>query len=282
MKIRKSVAILAAVGMCLSFQAGAVLAGETEDESVPVSEEQTESGSSQSEEKGRVGIISAMENEISLLMKNTEVERIDHIGPWDFYVGTLCGRDVVIVKAGVGKVRSASGAATMLNSYDISEVYFTGIAGGAGEETQLLDVVIATDLVQHDYGLISDEGFVWLPRSGGLLGYYYCDPELVSLAHDCAEQIVGEEHVFEGTIATGDQFVASDSYIEELRKNFNALACEMEGASVAAVCTDYEIPFVVIRTMSDKADGDAVQSELTWGDDAADHSSKIIMRMLEE
>ena len=83
-----------------------------------------------------------------------------------------------------------------------------------------------------------------------------------------------------GTIATGDQFVASESYVNQLQKEFGALACEMEGASVASVCEEYDKPYVVIRTMSDKADGKAILTYLFMRDDAADHSCKIVMDML--
>ena len=79
---------------------------------------------------------------------------------------------------------------------------------------------------------------------------------------------------------TGDQFIASESYVELLQENFKAMACEMEGASVGIVCTEYEVPFVVIRTMSDKADGLAHDTYENMADLAADHSSEVVMQML--
>ena len=177
-------------------------------------------------------------------------------------------------------MRAATGTAALLEHYDLSGVIFTGIAGGTGDETQVLDVVIATDLVQHDYGQITDDGFEWTGKSGGIVGYYYCDPMLVQQAFESAKNVVGEEHTFMGTIATGDQFVASESYVNQLQSEFGALACEMEGAAVASVCEEYEKPYVVIRTMSDKADGKAFLSYVFMGNDAADHSCKIVMDML--
>ena len=188
---------------------------------------------------------------------------------------------MVIVKAGVGKVRSASGTATLLNSYNPSHVFFTGIAGGVGDETKVLDVVVATDLVQHDYGQITNDGFEWSGEYGGVDGYYLCDQDLVDLAYNSAVYVVGEDHVFKGTIATGDQFIASESLVELLQNNFDALACEMEGAAVADVCTQYQVPFVVIRTMSDKADGKAHVTYDYFRDQAADNSSQIVMQLLE-
>lgn len=107
------------------------------------------------------GIISAMQNEIDLLLATAEIDHTDTVGGVDYHVGTLCGEPVVIAKAGVGKILSAAGMTAMLNNYDISRVLFTGIAGGVGDETRVLDVVIATELVQHDFGNLNNDGFVW-------------------------------------------------------------------------------------------------------------------------
>ena len=229
----------------------------------------------------RIGIISAMDNEISLLLDNAEIEYVQTVGGEEFHVGTLCGQDVVIAKAGIGKIRSASGITAMLNSFEITEVLFTGIAGGVGDDTEVLDIVVATDLVQHDYGQLTNHGFEWLPERGEK-GYYPCSEELIDQAYAAASEVVGPEHVFKGTIATGDQFVASEEYVKTLQDQFNALACEMEGASIAIVCTQYDVPFVVIRSMSDKADGLAHETYNNMADTAADHSGRIIMKMLEE
>ena len=233
------------------------------------------------EEESVIGIISAMDNEIALLLKQADIDHVDHIGDMDFHVGELCGKQVVIVKSGIGKVRAAAGIAAMLDTYNLSKVFFTGIAGGVGDETKVLDVVVATDLVQHDYGQITNDGFEWYEGYGGDHGYYSCDPDLVRLAYDSAVRVLGEEHVFKGTIATGDQFVASEEYVKVLQNDFHAIACEMEGAAIAVVCSEYEMPFVVIRAMSDKADGLAHESYENMADKAADNSSRIIVKMLE-
>lgn len=233
------------------------------------------------EDVSRIGIISAMDTEIDLLMTNAEIDHTDNIGGINFHVGTLGGKDVVIVRTGVGKVMAASGTTVLLNRYNIKALLFTGVAGGVGDQTKVLDVVVGTDLVQHDYGMITTDGFQWNPGYTGVGGYYPCDENLVSLAFDSAVSVVGEEHVFKGIIATGDQFVASESYVSLLQEKFDALACEMEGAAVAAVCWQYKVPFVVIRAMSDKADGQAHETYKNMVDIAADNSCKIIMKMLE-
>ncbi|MDY6368145.1 MAG: 5'-methylthioadenosine/adenosylhomocysteine nucleosidase [Clostridia bacterium] len=237
-------------------------------------------------EKEYIGIISAMENEIQKLLSETNVSRVDTVGSEKYYVGTLCGKNVVITKAGIGKVHASSGATTLFNTYKISKLLFTGIAGGVADQTQVLDEVIATNVVEHDYGIITNDGFVWCsgdPGTGGEEGVYYpCDEALIELAYETAKEVLaGEHNVFKGTIATGDQFIASESYVERLQQDYNAYACEMEGAAVAAICIKYEIPFVVIRALSDKADGNAHDSYEGFGNIAAENSSKIVIKMLE-
>ena len=232
-------------------------------------------------QEGRIGILSAMENEVRLLLSEAEIDHTDTVGGVAYHVGTLCGQEVVIAQAGIGKVLAASGASVMLNNYPVTSLIFTGIAGGVGEETKVLDMVIGTELVQHDYGTLSQEGFAWNPPFDGGSGFYASDEALVQLATEAAEEVVGKDHVFKGVIASGDQFVASQAYVDILQEQFGAIACEMEGAAVAAVCEQYGVPFVVIRSMSDKADGNAHESIENMGDLAADNSSKTLMKMLE-
>lgn len=237
---------------------------------------------SETKKTKRVGIISAMDTEIELLLSEAEIERVDVIGGLNFNVGKLCGDDVVIVKAGIGKVYASAGAVAMFNNYDIDYVIFTGVAGGVGDDTHVLDMVVATDLVSHDYGTVSEDGFFWRDEySEDTKGRIYCDPKLVDVAVLSAQQVLGESRVFTGTIVTGDQFIASSWYVKQLQEQFNALACEMEGASVAAICRMYNIPCVVIRTMSDKADGVARETYEFMMDVAADNSCHVVMKMLE-
>ena len=231
-----------------------------------------------------IGIISAMDNEIDLLLKEATIARTDTVADVKYSVGTLCGQPVVITRSGIGKVRAASGVTTLLNKYTISKVIFTGIAGGVSDEAQVLDEVIATRLVEHDYGILSNDGFEWRsgdPGFGNEPGVYYeCDYELIQLAYDAAVEVIGKDHVFKGTVATGDQFIANNEYVQKLRIDYDAYACEMEGAAAAVVCIKYNTPFVVIRALSDKADGNAHESYENFGDIAADNSSRIVMKML--
>ena len=98
-------------------------------------------------ENGPIGIITAMSNELSLLLENADIKETVTIGGVDYNVGTLEGKDVVLAKAGIGKILAAAGAATLINEFDVSSIIFTGIAGGVGDETEVMDIVVSTILL---------------------------------------------------------------------------------------------------------------------------------------
>ena len=228
-----------------------------------------------------IGIISAMSSELELLLENAEIDHTDVIGNTEYHVGKLAGKDVVLVQAGIGKILASAGAATLINEYNVSSIIFTGIAGGVGDNTKVMDIVVSDDLVVHDYGDITNEGFVWDVNHGTDNGYIHADSTLADLAYETALDVVGEGNVWRGTIATGDQFVASEWYVKELQEKFDATACEMEGAAVALVASQYNVPFVVIRCMSDKADGLAHGTYQNFMQTASDNSAKIVISMVE-
>lgn len=236
-------------------------------------------------DKRYIGIISAMDNEIAALVKEADIEREDMVGGEKYYVGKLRGQNVVITKSGIGKVFASSGATILLDNYNIEKLIFTGIAGGVADGTDVLDEIVATSLVEHDYGIITNEGFEWRsgdPGFGDKPGEYYeCDKALVDIAYNAAVKVLGAEFVHKGTIATGDQFIASEEYVAMLQTKYNAVACEMEGASVAKICIRYGVPFVVIRALSDKADGKAHESYADFGDIAAENSCNIVFEILD-
>ena len=235
--------------------------------------------------KEYVGIVSAMNNEIALLLQETSIEKTETIAGVTYHAGTLKGKNVVICPSGIGKIRAASGVTTLLNRYHITKTIFTGIAGGVRDEESVLDEVVATRVCQHDYGRLDNEGFTWEggdPGTGGEPGEYYaCDPTLVSKAYDAAVAVLGKEHVWKGTIACGDQFVASEAYVDYLEKEHDAYACDMESAAIAVVCQSHGVPFAILRALSDKADGHARETYQDFGDVAAENSNRILLNMLD-
>lgn len=231
-----------------------------------------------------IGIVSAMDIEIDLLLKQTDIKESKTIANATFHVGELKGKDVIITRAGIGKINAASSFSCVLNHYDLSKVIFTGVAGGVKDEESVLDQVVGTKVVEHDYGYRGNDGFFWCGGDPGIQEpgeYYVCDPSLVDLAYDCSLATLKEQKVFKGVIASGDQFVASSEYVSYLESQFDAYACEMEGAAIAKVCEAYEKPFVIMRTLSDKADGQARESYVDFMDVAADQSCAIVLKMLE-
>ena len=223
-----------------------------------------------------------MSNELKMLLDKAEISETKTIGGVDYNIGKLEGQDVVLVQGGIGKAMAAAGTTVLINEFNVKSIIFTGIAGGVGDEVKVLDEVIATDLVFHDYGNQTNDGFVW-NAEGGINedGSIPVDEELSQKAYDAAISVLGEEHVFQGRIATGDQFVASSEYVTYLQNEFDAIACEMEGAAVARIAAQYEVPCCVIRAMSDKADGVAHDTYENFGDTAADNSAKIVLTMLQ-
>ena len=231
-----------------------------------------------------IAIVSAMDVEISLLLKHANIKESKTIANATFHVGEINGKNVIITRSGIGKINASSAFTSAVNYYDLSKVIFTGVAGGVKDEEKVLDQVVATKLVEHDYGLLSNEGFTWYGGNPGLKEpgeVFECDPALVDLAYNCSLSLLKDRSVYKGTIATGDQFVASEQYLVYLQKEFDAYACEMEGAAIAKVCQACDLPFVIMRTLSDKADGHANESYVDFMDVAADQSSSIVLKMLE-
>lgn len=227
----------------------------------------------------KIAIIGALDAEIEILINSMSQKSETIIGKTTYYEGKLSKKNVVIFKCGVGKVNAAIGSNTAILKFNATKIIFTGIAGAIDPSLNILDIVISTDLVQHDFdltgfgcplGLIDGEKSIKFKAS----------KELIKLAYDSAIKILGEDKVTTGTIATGDQFVANKERVFFIGETFKAKATEMEGASVAQVASNYDIPFVVLRAMSDKADGSAHMDYSEFKSLAADHSAKIVLNML--
>ncbi|MFK4785575.1 5'-methylthioadenosine/adenosylhomocysteine nucleosidase [Fusobacterium sp. MFO224] len=227
----------------------------------------------------KIGIIGALDAEIDILLNSMENKREIKIGKTVFYEGRLSEKDVVVFKCGVGKVNAAIGANTAILKFDVSKIIFTGIAGAIDNKLNILDLVISTDLVQHDFDL-TGFGYPLGLIDGEKSIKFKADETLVTIANNSATKILGEDKVYLGTIATGDQFVANKRQVNFIGETFGAKATEMEGAAVAQVALNYDIPFVVLRAMSDKADGSAHMDYNEFKPVAADHSAKIVVDML--
>ena len=200
-----------------------------------------------------IGIIAAMHEEVDAikeLMKDIEVKKIYKL---EFLTGKINDKDIVLVKCGVGKVNAARTTQILINNFNLEYVINVGTAGGLNENIEIGDIVIADKLIQHDFdisifghekGYISDTG-----------KYFYSDEKLIEKAKKTMEGINKSYNTFIGTIATGDIFVQDIKVKDRIKEEFNADCTEMEGAAIAQVCSLDNIPFIVIRSISDKPNG---------------------------
>ena len=219
-----------------------------------------------------IGIIGAMEVEIQGLRAMLKQPQSTTLSGIEFVTGSLEETPVVLAVCGVGKVFAALCAQTMILHFGAEKVINTGVAGTLCRELGIGDVAISSDVVQHDMdisGLGEPYGFL----NGPDLIHIPADPELVCLV----EQVVREQgHTCQtGTIATGDQFLCDGARKTWIHDTFGALAGEMEGGSIGTVCYVNNVPFVIIRVMSDDADGNAPENFPAFAAQAAETSIQI-------
>ncbi|CAM3777786.1 5'-methylthioadenosine/adenosylhomocysteine nucleosidase [Parendozoicomonas haliclonae] len=226
-----------------------------------------------------IAIIGAMDVEIEKLLPDIQNRQEVTLRGHIYHTGTLCGQNVVVTRSGVGKVNAAVTTTELIKEFHVDSLIFTGIAGGVSPQVSPSDVVISTALVQHDVDLTT---FGLQP---GLLNgfsdrHFYADQRLINIAVLAAHEVVGEDNVHLGIIATGDQFMADRQGVRNVYEEYQAMAVEMEGAAVAQVAFLYNKPLVVIRTISDKADGTAHLDYHQMKASTAHNSSGITLKML--
>ncbi|OCT17010.1 5'-methylthioadenosine/S-adenosylhomocysteine nucleosidase [Paenibacillus pectinilyticus] len=226
----------------------------------------------------KIALIGAMNEEIELLVAHmTDVRETVKAGI-TFREGTYFGKDVVVCRTGVGKVNAAVTTQILIDQFGVEAVIFTGVAGALDPELQIGDLVISTECVQHDMD-VTALGF---PR--GVIPYadnsvYKADPKLVELAAASGEKLFAGK-VKMGRVLSGDQFIASREVVASLHQELNGVCVEMEGSSVAQVCAMNAIPYVVLRSMSDKADGSAHVNFAEFTVIASENSYKMVEDMV--
>lgn len=228
----------------------------------------------------KIGIIGAMDEEIATLKNAMEIKQITSVAEMDFYEGKLGNRDVVLVKSGIGKVNAGICAQLLISDHDVTAIINTGVAGSLDERLEIGDIVVSTDAVQYDFDH-SATGYAKgeIPHTGKIS--FEADPTLRAMAIEAVKKCVPEVNVMEGRICTGDKFVASEEDIERIVSDFGGLCCEMEGGSVALVCYLNDVPFTIIRTASDKADGSSPEDFSKFEKMAAHRSASIVKYMIE-
>ena len=240
-------------------------------------------------------ILGAFEREITLLedeLTDTQEQRIEGI---KFVSGELSGKRVVIAFTGIGKVNAAMTTTLLIEHFQPDKVIFTGIAGAVNRQLQPGDIVIAEKTAHHDMGTIWPEGLFHKGVKNRLDGwenpvFFPADEQLLELAERAAEQIeLGTirmstteraPKIVKGVVVTGDAFIASTDKCTELRKKLGADAVEMEGAAVAQICYQRQIGYLVIRSISDKADEGAVLDKQTFYIMAAKNSAGLVAEIV--
>ncbi len=221
-----------------------------------------------------IGIIGAMDIEIEKINARLENKKEEIISGVTYTQGTLGKCDVVTAICGIGKVFAAICTQTMILRYKPDAIINTGVAGTLSDKVGVLGTVVATALVQHDM----DTTYFGDPR-GMISGINIVEfPTDETLAEKICQSI--DTPYIRGVIASGDCFVADVAKKENIRDTFSAVACEMEGASVAHVCYMSNTPVCVVRTISDGADGDKELSYEQFREKAAELSSNIIINTI--
>lgn len=225
-----------------------------------------------------IGIIGAMEQEVAVLRGQLKNSHTITVAGCEFYQGTLAGKDVVITRSGIGKVAASMATTLLLERFSPRAVINTGSAGGFDPALHVGDVVISSEVRFHDVD-VTAFGYE-IGQMAQQPAAFVADAELISLAQAClAEQ--DEIHSAVGLICTGDQFMHRDDQLQKAMTQFPQMkACEMEAAAVAQVCHQFQVPFVVVRALSDIAGKEQAESFEAFLDVAARHSCAMVLAML--
>ncbi|MFA9373366.1 MAG: 5'-methylthioadenosine/adenosylhomocysteine nucleosidase [Poseidonibacter sp.] len=226
----------------------------------------------------KLAIMGAMEEEIEPLLSHFENVNIVEYANNKFYEVNYNGLDIVIAYSKIGKVFASLTASTMIEKFSCDTLLFSGVAGGINPELKIGDLIIADKLCQHDLDITAfghPNGYV----PGGKV-FVETNENLRNIAKKVANE--NNISVIEGTIATGDQFVHSVERKEFIQNTFNADALEMEGASVAVVCDALNIPFFILRAISDTADMDAGFDFDEFLKSSAKNSADYIVKIVDQ
>ncbi len=220
----------------------------------------------------KIGIIGAMGSEIELLRTKLtgDLHETVYAGR-TFYSGQIGGTNAVLVCSGIGKVNSAITAQLLIDHFGVTAVINTGVAGGAGKAS-VRDVVISSEVLYHDMDLEI------LSHSYPFQKTFTADTRLVKCASAACE---GRVTAYIGRIATGDQFICEKAVKDDIVARTDPMAVEMEGGSIAHTCASNDIPFVIIRSISDNADDDAAMSFDVFEKIAANDAAEIVISMLQ-
>lgn len=233
-----------------------------------------------------IGLICAIPQELAHLRDAMEHTHSEDVAHTHFDTGTLDGHDVVLAGSGMGKVNAAIVTTLLADRFGCRTIVFSGVAGGLDPTLDIGDVVIADRIIQHDAGVLEGErvrayqpGYAPIINPTDRLGYP-TDPALLGRVKDRLDGISVPGQLVYGTVLTGDQYLNCETTRVRLLRELDGRAIEMEGGAVAQVCEAFNLPWLVIRALSDLAGGNALFDFPTFVDQAAATSATILRRLL--
>ncbi len=227
-----------------------------------------------------IGIIGAMEEEISNLKSHMQVEEVQTIAGMSFFKGAVKGIELVLVRSGIGKVNAGICTQILASVYGVDTVINTGIAGSLNADIDIGDIVVSTSLVQYD---VDARNFGYklgeIPRMN--IVEFPADKYLIDKTQSAFDSLDLGIKLYKGMVATGDKFVSEDSLKAEIISNFHAYCVEMEGAAIAQTAMLNNMACVVIRAISDKADNSADVDYRSFEEKAIENMSKISLALVD-
>lgn len=223
----------------------------------------------------RVGIIGAMDVEVAHLKERMQGLSTEVHAGMEFYAGSIDGVPAVVSMCKVGKVNAAVCAQVMCDVFGVTHMVNTGVAGSLDARIDIGDIVVSTDAVQHDMD-VNNLGYGYGQIPGMDVLAFEADPALRAMAVESVHEVAPDVEAFEGRVLSGDQFVRDQEVKDRISGIFGGLCCEMEGAAIAQTSYLNGVPFVIVRAISDKADGSASELYPVFEAKAADHCAKIV------
>lgn len=224
--------------------------------------------------KINLGIIGAMSCEIEELKQVMTIRRTEHVAGMTFYMGKIEHTDIVLTISGVGKVNAAACAQLLISKFNVTHIINTGVAGAISETLAVGDVVIASDVTYHDVRPAQMKNCFPFQDS------FPAHAKLIALAQQACNQIKEITHYYTGRIVTGEAFIEDSKTKQWISQAYHAACVEMEGAAIGHVAYINQIPFIILRSISDKANEKATISFETFAHRAAKTSCQIVMQML--
>lgn len=227
----------------------------------------------------KIGIIGAMEVEVESLKSEMNVKNTVKKASMEFFEGTIGSTEVVVVRSGICKVNAGICVQILADTFGVTHVLNTGAAGSLDAKINIGDIVLSTDACYHDvnatvFGYKKGE----IPQLG--VQAFTADKELIVKAKEAIKIAAPDLGIFEGRVCSGDQFISEKEVKDAIISDFGGMCVEMEGAGIAQACYLNNLPFVIIRAISDKADGSDIMDYPEFEKKAAHDCAALVLQMI--